>query len=466
MIMKNEPEKDNSCETLSEYFYRSDDRKDAAPSSVTYEDILEKTREHISAKHSDELSAVITDPEASEVVRRLINSFVKESDFKLDGQDSEKITNRLFDDMAGLGFLEKYINDPDVEEINGNSWRDIEIVTRSGWRKIPERFSSPQQAADTMRKMVRIGGLILDETNPIVDSFITEGIRVSAMIPPVADRRSGVVFSIRRQRMAKVTREQLVGWHTATPDMLDFLTLCVNHGVSVGIAGKTGSGKTTDIAFLLNNVDTSKRIYTIEETRELDLFSEDKNGNAQNRVIHTCTRPSDLQKADIDMNDLLRKSLRFSPDIIAVAEMRGAEAMVAQEAARTGHVVVTSLHANSARKAYGRILSMCQMSGTNISTHILMGFVVEAFPIMVFKKQMADGTRRIMEIVEATGIVDGVIRADTLYRFDIEKQQYLQEGTISDCLAQQLLDDGVNKKTLSRFCPKDFFKNTERRKAI
>lgn len=164
---------------------------------------------------------------------------------------------------------------------------------------------------------------------------------------------------------------------------------------------KTGSGKTTDISFLLNAADRSKRIYTIEETRELDLFSEDENGFAQNRVIHTCTRPSDMDNADIDMNDLLRKALRFSPDIIAVAEMRGAEAMVAQEAARTGHTVVTSLHANSARKAYNRILSMCQMSGTAINTNILLGFVVEAFPIMVFKRQFADGIRRIMEIHEA-----------------------------------------------------------------
>ncbi|MPN44270.1 Type IV secretion system protein PtlH [bioreactor metagenome] len=160
--------------------------------------------------------------------------------------------------------------------------------------------------------------------------------------------------------------------------------MCVNHGVSIGFAGKTGSGKTTDIAYLLNAADKNSRIYTIEETRELDLYSVDDQGNSQNRVIHTCIRPSDMEKSNVDMNDLLRKAMRFSPDIIVVAEMRGAEAMTAQEAARTGHVVVTSLHANSARKAYGRILSMCQMSVTNISTHILMSFVAEAFPIISY----------------------------------------------------------------------------------
>lgn len=305
-----------------------------------------------------------------------------------------------------------------------------------------------------MRKMVRLGGLVLDGTNPIVDSYITEGIRISAMIPPVADRRCGAVFSIRRQRMAKVTKQQLVEWQTATPEMLDFLSLCINHGVSIGIAGKTGSGKTTDISFLLNTAEKDKRIYTIEETRELDLFNKDDDGNVQNRVIHTCTRPSEMANANIDMNDLLRKAMRFSPDIIAVAEMRGEEAMVAQEAARTGHTVITSLHANSARKAYNRILSMCQMSGTNISTSILMHFVVEAFPLMVFKRQFPDGTRRIMEIVEATGVKDGAVNANTLFRFDTQSGDagsYVQVGMISDALADVLLENGAGSTAIKLF---------------
>jgi pilus assembly protein CpaF len=351
--------------------------------------------------------------------------------------------------MAGFGFLDKYIADPDIEEINGNSWRDIEIVTRSGWRKIPERFISPQHAEDTLRKMVRLGGLVLDGTNPIVDSYITQGIRISAMIPPVTDRRSGAVFSIRRQRMAKVSKSQLVKWHTATPEMLDFLVMCVNYGVSIGFAGKTGSGKTTDIAFLLNAANKNSRIYTIEETRELDLYNVDDQGHTQNRVIHTCIRPSDMENADVDMHDLLRKAMRFSPDVIAVAEMRGAEAMTAQEAARTGHVVVTSLHANSARKAYGRILSMCQMSGTQISTSILMGFVAEAFPVMVFTKQMPDGTRRFMEIVEATGLKDGAVQAHTLFRFDNGK--FVQAGGISDNLADTLMENGADMTSIIRY---------------
>jgi pilus assembly protein CpaF len=431
--------------TLRELVYERQDFQE----HDAYEAALEQVRAAISKDHADTLAQSITQKSAAEAVKRLIGEYVTAHQLRVNGMSVQALADRLYGDMAGFGFLDKYIADPEIEEINGNSWRDIEIVTRSGWYKAPERFLSPQHAEDTLRKMVRLGGLVLDGTNPIVDSYITEGVRISAMIPPVTDRRSGAVFSIRRQRMAKVTKQQLVEWKTATPEMLDFLSLCVNHGVSVGLAGKTGSGKTTDISYLLGGADNDKRIFTIEKTRELDLFSEGKDGNAKNRIIHTCIRPSDMENADVDMNDLLRKAMRFSPDVIAVAEMRGAEAMTAQEAARTGHVVVTSLHANSARKAYGRILSMCQMSGTHIFTNILMGFVVEAFPIMVFKKQMPDGTRRIMEIVEATGVRDGAVQARTLFRF--EDGRFVQTGSISDSLAGMLLENGAPATAVGRY---------------
>lgn len=416
-----------------------------------YEALLEQVRTYISGTHTGTLTQSITEKTAAEAVKRHIEEYLDKQHIHIEGLSMNQLAERLYGDMVGFGFLDKYIANDEIEEINGNSWRDIEVVTRTGWYKIPECFLSPQHAEDTLRKMVRLGGLVLDGTNPIVDSYITQGIRISAMIPPVADSRSGAVFSIRRQRMTRVTKEQLIEWKTATPEMLDFLTLCINYGVSIGIAGKTGSGKTTDISFLLNMVDKNKRIYTIEETRELDLLSEDKDGITQNRVIHTCTRPSDMQNADIDMNDLLRKALRFSPDIIAVAEMRGAEAMVAQEAARTGHTVVTSLHTNSAKKAYNRILSMCEMSGTNISTNVLISFVAEAFPVMVFKRQLPDGTRRIIEIVEATGVKNGQVDTTTLYRFDMQSGEYLRVNGISETIAGVMLENGADIKAIEHF---------------
>jgi pilus assembly protein CpaF len=419
-----------------------------------YESILEQTRTYISREHADSLSAVIADETAADTVRRLIAAFVDEQHLHQTGLDMHQLVDRLYGDMAGFGFLDKYIYNPDIEEINGNSWNDIELITAEGVFKIDEHFSSPQRAVDMIRKMARLGGLILDNASPAVDSYLTRGIRISALIPPLVDMDVGAVFSLRRQRMARVSRQQLISWGTATDEMLEFLSTCANFGVSIGVAGKTGSGKTTDISYLLGSLSHDKRIFTIEETRELDLVQFDENGKVVNRVIHTCTRPSGQSGTDVDASTLLRKALRFHPDIIVPAEMRGLEAMIAQEAARTGHTVITSLHANSARMSYKRILSMCQMSDTKITTHVLMGMIVEGFPIMVFKKQMPDGKRRIMEIVEATGSWDGEVQATTLFRFAVKPDGgggFTRVNGISDQLADAMLENGADPSLVNKF---------------
>ena len=439
--------------TLRELTY---EKQNTAPQAKdAYEILLEQVRSSVLQTHAETIAQSITEPAAAAAIKRLVGEYISEHDLRIDGITMQELVDMVYGDMVGFGFLDKYIRDPEIEEINGNSWYDIEIVTQKGWRKIPERFLSPQHAEDTLRKMVRLGGLIMDGTNPIVDSFLIEGTRISAMIPPVADRRSGAVFSIRRQRMARVTQEQLIEWNTASKEMLKFLVMCANFGISIGFSGKTGSGKTTDISFLLNSIDKNRRIYTIEETRELDLFSVDADGKAQNRIVHTCTRPSEMKNADVSMNDLLRKAMRYSPDLIVVAEMRGEEAMVAQEAARTGHTVVTSLHANSARRAYSRVLSMCQMSNTSISTNILMGFIVEAFPIMVFKKQFPDGTRRMMEIVEAIDVHNGTVLANTLYRFEMDSRRFIRVHGISSGLAELLRENGADMDVVTKYMEKE-----------
>jgi pilus assembly protein CpaF len=419
-----------------------------------YEAILETVRKQISLENAESLSAVIADEKAAQTVRRLIENYISEQQLHLPGYDMNQLADRLYGDMAGFGFLDKYIYDTEIEEINGNSWNDIELITAEGVHKISEHFATPQRAVDMIRKMARLGGLILDNTSPAVDSYLTRGIRISAMIPPLVDMDVGAVFSLRRQRLSRVSAQQLVNWGTATHDMLDFLALCANHGISIGFAGKTGSGKTTDISYVLGSIDHNQRIFTIEETRELDLVEHDHNGKVKNRVIHTRTRNSGIEEADIDANDLLRKALRFHPDVIVPAEMRGAEAMIAQEAARTGHTVITSLHANSARMAYKRILSMCQMSDTKISTQILLSMIVEAFPIMVFKKQLPDGTRRIMEIIEATGVENGEVQATSLFRYMFSQEnggQHIRVGAISDTLANNLLENGADHQQVKRY---------------
>lgn len=96
----------------------------------------------------------------------------------------------------------------------------------------------------------------------------------------------------------------------------------------------------------------------------------------ENRVVQTVVKES---PNPITMDDLLKESLRFHPDVIIPAEMRGAEALTAIEAGRTGHTIITTLHANSALDAYNRILSMCSSAGVNLTETKILELIVEVF---------------------------------------------------------------------------------------
>jgi pilus assembly protein CpaF len=309
--------------------------------------------------------------------------------------------------------------------------------------------------------MSRFGNVILDGSKPIGDSFIARGVRMSGAITPCVDQDAGAIASIRKQKPSYITRENLIEWDTATSEELDFLTLCVNNGVSVAIAGATGSGKTADMGYILSCVSSDKRIVTIEDTRELSLEQFDENGVMINDVIHLLTKE---EPNPITMLDLLKLSLRLHPQILVPAEMRGKEALTVQEAGRTGHTIVSTLHANSARTAYDRILTMCLEAGTSLSEERLLKNIVEAFPIMLFKMQLPDKSRKYMEIFEATGVQKGEVIGNTLFKYVVDHYErdesgkitkivgvHKRLGCISSTLAERLLIGGVPKKEIQHF---------------
>jgi len=284
---------------------------------------------------------------------------------------------------------------------------------------------------------------------------------MSGAITPCVDPDTGAIASIRKQKPSYITRENLIEWGTATAEELDFLSLCVNNGVSVAIAGATGSGKTADMGYILSRVPPDKRIVTIEDTRELSLAQFDENGVMINDVIHLLTKE---EPNAITMLDLLKLSLRLHPEILVPAEMRGKEALTVQEAGRTGHTIVSTLHANSARTAYDRILTMCLEAGTSLSEERLMKNIVEAFPIMLFKMQLPDKSRKYMEIFEATGVKNSEVTGNTLFKYVVDYYErdeagritkvvgdHRRLGCISSTLAERLLIGGVPQNEISRY---------------
>lgn len=431
-------------ETLSAILYNSAGDGASPNEDHSYGRALSLTQSYLSEHFASTLADTVLQEQAREHVRYLIEQFLIGEKVYVAGMSVQELTTRLYRDMAGYSVIEEPLADPEIEEILVNSYDDIEVVDEDGRSKTHLRFESTEQGQDIARRLVRLAGKTIDTTHPCAEAHLTTGVRITALFPPLIPEEDGVAITIRKQRLGSVTRDQLIRWGTASEEVLDFLELCLNHGVSISVAGKTGSGKTTLLSYLLNNLDVRQRIITIEETREILIVNpRDDEGRRTKSVLALCTRPSEDEHLNIDMRSLLRTSLRLRPDIITMAEMRGPEAMDSQEAARTGHTVASTLHANSAAQAYARIMTMCQMSATTVPVHILMELIVEAFPIAVFCKQTGQKQRCIMEVVEAYGAFDGQVRTSPIFQYDGEGK-WTRKSAISEKTAELLLNNGAD----------------------
>lgn len=438
-------------------FFSPEEEKD-------FQTVLKDVQEYISSKYS----TLILDGDNDEVkqhIKRYISKYVMDYRIQVKGMNEGALIDALYTEMAEFSFLTKYIFGAGIEEININSWRDIEVQYANGTcEKLQEHFESPEHAINVVRRMLHVSGTVLDNASPAVLGHLSKNIRIAVLKTPLVDEDVGVAASIRIVNPLSLTKEDFVKSGTATGEELDFLSECLRYGISICVAGATSSGKTTITGWLLGTIPDSKRIFTIENgSRELDLVRE-HDGAVCNSVVHTLTRTSENEKQNIDQDSLLDMALRFNPEIICVGEMRSYEAYTAQEAARTGHTVLTTIHSNSCESTYRRMCTLCKRK-YDIKDETLMALVTEAFPIIVFTKQLENKKRKVMEIMECEILPDGGLNFRTLFHYHIkenrmEGNRFIISGDhekvngVSESLKRRLLENGMSKETLARITGK------------
>ncbi len=439
---KTELAQENRSHTL---FFQSTEKQE-------FSDVLKDVQAHIADNYSELITGDLYD--AKEQMKRFITKYILDKRIYVEGKTNEQLIDDIYTEMAEYGFLTKYIFGKNIEEIDINAWNDIEVQYSNGTTaKLDEHFDSPEHAINVIRRMLHVSGMVLDNASPVILGHLSKNIRIAVIKTPIVDEDVGVVASIRIVNPQSLSKEDFVKGGTATDDMLDFLSVCLRYGISMCIAGATSSGKTTMLNWLLDTIPNTKRVYTIENgSRELDLVKKE-NGKVVNSVIHTLTRDSDNDKQKIDQIALLDVALRLNPDIIGLGEMRGPEANAAQEAARTGIAVVTTIHSNSCDATFRRMVSLCKR-GVDMSDETLMQYVTEAYPIVVFCKQLENKQRKLMEIMECEIQDDGTRNYHSIYRYVITENsivdgkfiitgEHQKVNGISDSLAKRLLENGM-----------------------
>ena len=424
----------------------------------SYKDILKEIQSYMSTNFSN--FNTFNKLAEEEQLKMYISKYIQDHKITIKQYGIEELKEKLYQDMAGFSFLTPYLYSKEVEEININSWENINVIFSNGEEKtLEEKFQSPSNALDIVRKLLQTSNMILDYSNPIARGHLLSAgnVRITAYCQPVIDKEVGVIASIRIVNPKQLEIKDLIGNETATLDMLNLLKNLIRYGISVCVSGATNSGKTTLLDSLLRTIPDEQRIFTIENNvREFSLIKRNEEGKVINRVANTVTKESENPDERINQEDLLEYALTSNPDVIVVGEMKSAEAFSAQESARTGHGVLTTIHANSCEATYRRMVTLCKLK-YDMKDETLYDLVTEAFPIVVFTKQLEDKSRKIMEIAECVIKTEtGERKINTLYKYAIKTEgksdkiirEFEKVNTISESLQKKLLENGIPINTL------------------
>ena len=381
----------------------------AQTSQDTYQDL--KTR--VQNKLLSELDPSVDVSRVNEVrrtIQELFEQILAEENFVLSRTEKSRLFEQIAAEILGLGPLQSLLDDDSITEIMVNGARNIYIERRGKISKLPLTFENDEHVMRIIERIVSPLGRRIDESSPYVDARLPDGSRVNAIIPPIS--LVGPVLTIRKFSRIPFSVDQLVQLGSITPEAIQFLDACVKARINIVISGGTGSGKTTLLNVLSAFIPSDERIITIENAAELQL--------RQEHVVTLESRPPNIEnKGEITIRNLVINSLRMRPDRIIVGEIRDEAALDMLQAMNTGHDgSMTTCHSNTPRDSLSRIETMTMMAGMDLPVRAIREQVSSAIDLVVHQERLRDGSRKVVNITEVSGMEGEVITMTDIFVFE------------------------------------------------
>ena len=325
-------------------------------------------------------------------------------------QERERLSKEVLDEVFGLGPLEQLLKDNSISDILVNNYNEVYVERRGRLERSDVSFRDDAHLMAIITRIVSAVGRRVDETSPIVDARLADGSRANAIIPPLS--LDGPCLCIRRFAKDLLTADDLIQNHTLTAPMLEFLRACVFARMNIIVSGGPGSGKTTLLNLLSSYISPRERIVTIEDATELRF--------QQDHVVRLETRPPNIEGSGaIPPRRLVINALRMRPDRIIVGEVRGDEALDMLQAMNTGHDgSLTTIHARAGYDAISRLETMVTMGGLEIPLPVIRAQIASAINLVIQVSRLTDGTRKIVNIAEITGMEGDDIVLQDIFVFN------------------------------------------------
>lgn len=364
----------------------------------------------------------MTDEELLKAITSLVDRESR-GDYLLPIQKMDTV-NSIYKMYRGLGgLLDSILADEDITEVMINGPDNIFVERKGRLTRVDKHFKDEQELRRVIDLIVGKAHREVSEANPIVDTRLEDGSRVNVVLSPIA--LSGSTVTIRKFSKQPMTMEKLLEYGSITPEVAQFLQKLVKARYNIFIAGGTGSGKTTFLNALSSYIPHDERIITIEDSAELQIT---QIPNIVRLETRNATASSGESKK-IDIQSLIRSSLRMRPDRIIVGEVRGAEALDMLQAMNTGHDGSLSTgHANSAEDMLSRLETMVLQGEAALPLKAIRQQISSAVDIMIHLSRLRDHSRKTMMVSEILPHLDknGDIRLNPLFEFREDEHSTLQ----------------------------------------
>ena len=331
--------------------------------------------------------------EAETIVTEKIHKFINNA-YSLGPEKTRNFTTFVLNNIVGYGILEPVLKDEKLEEVMVIGTGKNVYVSHSSYGICRTNlvFDEDEDVERIVERIAASVGRRIDRATPLLDARLKDGSRVNATIPPISV--DGPTITIRKFKADPLTVVDLITFNTLTSDITSYLWYVVEGaGIkpsNILVAGGSGSGKTTTLNCLCSFIPDTQRIITIEDTAELQLPA--------THWIRLETKPPNIEgEGEVNMDDLVKNTLRMRPDRVIVGEVRGPEARTLFTAMNTGHDgSMGTLHSNSAKETITRLTNP-PMSVPSI--------MMPALDLILMEQRIyLKGTtvRRITEIAEVT----------------------------------------------------------------
>jgi pilus assembly protein CpaF len=298
--------------------------------------------------------------------------------------------------VAGFGPLQRYLDDPEIEEIWINEPGRV-FVARRGRSELTTTILTGGEVSDLVERMLRSSGRRVDLSTPFVDAQLPDGARLHVVIPDIT--RKHMAVNIRKFVLRAHLLDELVELGTLTAHAASFLEACVVAGLNIVVSGGTQAGKTTLLNCLSSAIPGTERVISCEEVFELRLPAPD--------WVAMQTRQANLEgTGEIPLRRLVSEALRMRPSRLIIGEVRQAECLDLLIALNSGIPGMCSLHANSAREAIAKMCTLPLLAGENVTASFVIPTVATSVDVVVHASTDSSGRRRVREIVGVSGRVE------------------------------------------------------------